>query len=116
MTRQEAQPSSVKAIAALPADASLAEWQTFISRLIDEKGFTRNTNEVFVKFTEEVGELAKELRKRWRSPEAEAPETAGGELADVLFYLLDLANHFGVDLEAAARQKLAANENRHWLD
>ena len=95
-------------------NASLSEWQEFIAQLVAERGFTQDTNQVFVKFAEEVGELAKEVRRRWR---AGAPtNNAAGELADVYFFLLDLANHFEVDLAEAARRKLAVNEKRHWLN
>jgi NTP pyrophosphatase (non-canonical NTP hydrolase) len=37
-----------------------------------------------------------------------------GELADVLLYLLQLASVSGIDLEAAALDKLRANYGRSW--
>jgi NTP pyrophosphatase (non-canonical NTP hydrolase) len=36
------------------------------------------------------------------------------EFADVLSYLLDLANWFQIDLEKAFREKEQVNENRRW--
>jgi len=36
------------------------------------------------------------------------------EFADVLSYLLDLANYFQVDLERAFRDKEQVNEGRKW--
>jgi NTP pyrophosphatase (non-canonical NTP hydrolase) len=38
----------------------------------------------------------------------------GGELADVLLYLLELASITGVNLEQAALDKLKANYDRSW--
>ncbi len=97
----------------LPERPTLAELQAFIRGLVEEKHWTKDPNEVFVRFAEEVGELAKELRKRWKIGPA-ASVSAAGELADVLMYLCDLANHFDVDLEKAVRDKLKENEGRTW--
>jgi len=93
---------------------TLAELQTFIRELVAEKDFTQDPNEIFVLLTEEMGELAKELRKKWKYGADGVRETAEGEFADVLMYLMDLANHFGVDLEQAVRHKVAANDGRSW--
>lgn len=98
---------------ALPERPTLADWQAFIRQLVDDKHWTKEPNEVFIRFAEEVGELAKEMRKKWKLGPAAAP-TAAGELADVFMYLADLANHFGVDLETAVRGKLDQNEKRTW--
>jgi NTP pyrophosphatase (non-canonical NTP hydrolase) len=43
-----------------------------------------------------------------------ASEKLGGELADVMLYLLQLASLAGIDLEAAVLDKLKANYNRNW--
>ena len=98
----------------LPEKPTLAEWQDYVRRWVEERHFATDPNLVFIRFAEEVGELAKEMRKRQKLGTAAVTESAGGELADVLFYLLDLANHFGVDLEDAARTKLAINADREW--
>jgi len=42
------------------------------------------------------------------------PEKLGAELADVLLYLLQLADVAGIDLESATLRKLALNQNRNW--
>ena len=101
-------------MAQLPAKPTLADWQTFVKEMVAEKRFATDPNEVFVLFAEEVGELAKELRKRWTLGADGVRDTAPGELADVFMYLLDLANHFDADLEKAVRDKVAANANRKW--
>jgi NTP pyrophosphatase (non-canonical NTP hydrolase) len=73
--------------------------------------------EKFLLFTEEVGELAKAIRKtqglyqeKARQKHVELAE----EFADVLSYLLDLANCFQVDLETAFREKEQVNATRTW--
>jgi len=62
----------------------------------------------------EAGELVAEFQ--WLTPaEAAAVGDAPGvrsELADVLLYLVRLADVLGVDLLAAAREKMAVNEKR----
>ena len=68
---------------------------------------------------EEVGELAKEIRKTtklWASNETPpANKTAlENEFADVLNYLLDLTNYFEIDLEKAFIAENTENLNRTW--
>ena len=36
------------------------------------------------------------------------------EAADVFIYLLDICNHFGIDLEKAFRDKEEINKKRTW--
>ena len=69
----------------------------------------------------EVGELAELVQ--WRSDAdllREAHGQASGpfrsELADILIYLVRLADVLGVDLEAAARDKVDSNERRYPVD
>ena len=38
------------------------------------------------------------------------------EMADILIYLIRLADRLGIDLEAAAREKIAINEKRYPAD
>jgi len=97
----------------IPDRPTLADWQNFVRDLVEAKHWTKEPNEVFIRFAEEVGELAKEMRKKWKLG-AEAAPSAAGELADVFMYLVDLANHFGVDLDQAVRDKLKVNEGRTW--
>lgn len=56
---------------------------------------------------EETGEVCDLVLKRECYGEPLAPEALAGELADVLVCVAELANHYGVDLTAAARAKLA---------
>jgi len=107
-------------MADLKKNPTLKDLQEHIKKLCEEKGWHHDNPETkFLLFVEEVGELAKAMRikkglygekakKRQKSFELEE------EFADVLNYLLDLANHYGVDLEAAYRTKNKINEKRVW--
>lgn len=62
--------------------------------------------------TGEVGELAELFQ--WAAPSGEGVSTtrAGEEMADVLIYLLHLANALDLDLGAAVTAKMDANDAR----
>jgi NTP pyrophosphatase (non-canonical NTP hydrolase) len=105
-------------MADLPANATLKELQAYMAAVCRERGWDKDAPpEKFVLFIEEVGELAKAMRKaaglydeRARPRQMSLEE----EFADVLSYLLDLANCFQIDLEAAFRAKEQINQTRTW--
>ena len=105
-------------MAHLPEHPTLPELQQYVDDICKERGWTKdNYSEKFLLFTEEVGELAKAIRKtqglyqeKAKQKQVELEE----EFADVLSYLLDLANYFHVDLEKAFRDKEQVNANRTW--
>jgi len=103
----------------LPPNPTLSQYQNFIKELCALKGWDKNNHlQIFLLFSEEVGELAKAIRKHDHLfDEAEKSEhqvDLEGEFADVLNYLLDLANYFQVDLESAFRKKNEQNLQRNW--
>lgn len=67
----------------------------------------------------EAAELAEIFQ--WMTPEQSATassdarlkEQISDEIADVLLYLLQIADHTGVDVEAAVQAKLAKNAVKH---
>lgn len=105
-------------MAHLPAEPTLRVLQDYLAEVCRERGWTKDSpSEKFVLFVEEVGELAKAIRKRTGLyHEAAKTDTFAleEEFADVLSYLLDLANCYGVDLEAAFRAKEKINDTRIW--
>jgi NTP pyrophosphatase (non-canonical NTP hydrolase) len=105
-------------MADLPDDPTLKELQAYIAQVVQERGWTKDTtSEKFMLFVEEVGELAKAMRKAaglYEEPAKMRIISLEEEFADVLSYLLDLANCFHVDLEQAFRAKEAINESRTW--
>lgn len=116
---------AVAELRALPFNESLSEraslpaLQRYVAEMVVRRGFSSyQTLEVMLLMVEEVGELAKALRKAQglkidpsrAGTYGQVPE----EMADVLLYLLSLANWTGVDLAAALREKEAVNERRVW--
>ncbi len=99
---------------------TLKDLQEHIDAVCRERGWHNNSQaEKFLLFVEEVGELAKEIRNTSGVHSKKAKGSVGRahleeEFADVLNYLLDLANGFGVDLEQAYRDKHRINESRTW--
>jgi NTP pyrophosphatase (non-canonical NTP hydrolase) len=105
-------------MAQLGEKPTLSDLQRYVAEVCQERGWTKDTPaEKFVLFIEEVGELAKAMRKAAGLYEERAKPsqwTLEEEFADVLSYLLDLANCFQVDLEAVFRAKEQVNQSRTW--
>lgn len=105
-------------MADLPQHPTLSDLQRYIDEVCKERGWTKdNYAEKFLLFTEEVGELAKAIRKRQGLYQEKARQKhleLEEEFADVLSYLLDLANYFQIDLEKAFREKERINAARTW--
>jgi len=68
----------------------------------------------FLHIIEELGEIAREILKEVGYKEGQARLTE--ELADLTLLLYKLADQLGIDLEAAALEKLAQNERRFPLE
>jgi NTP pyrophosphatase (non-canonical NTP hydrolase) len=77
---------------------TLAEFQQLIREMYLRKDVARGTSGTFMWLMEEVGELAAALRNGTPAEQAE-------EFADVMAWLVTIANVAGVDLSAAVRQK-----------
>ncbi|HEV2404163.1 MAG TPA: MazG nucleotide pyrophosphohydrolase domain-containing protein [Ktedonobacterales bacterium] len=97
---------------------TLGDLQRYMADVCEERGWTKDSpSEKFVLFVEEVGELAKAMRKAAGLYEERAKQSAFAleeEFADVLSYLLDLANCYQIDLEAVFRAKDRINQGRTW--
>lgn len=100
----------------------IATLQAHVAAMVDHFGWTSNAERKFLLLTEEIGELAKAVRRMENISVEHGKETDAAtakaqledELADVLNYLLDIANGFDVDVGAAYRNKMAANLKRNW--
>jgi len=99
--------------------SSVVVLQQYIHDMVVRRGFDKETpRDVLLLMVEEVGELAKAVRKysglksdeerKGRYPALE------GELADVFIYLLDLANLLDISLFRALHEKEQENEKRSW--
>lgn len=61
----------------------------------------------------EAGEVADTIKKAtWHGIPAD-PQKISDELGDVLWYVSDLCNHFGLTLEAVAKGNIAKLERRY---
>lgn len=111
---------------------TLVDWQEKINNLVKEKGWTTDLFEKHFLFIEEIGELTKAIRnyqdfhlevdeqlKNDPDPEVTIPQNWDNlkeEFADVQMYLIDLANHFNIDLTECLRHKYQENLKRQWHD
>lgn len=101
----------------LPTNPTISDFQNYVTELCKERGFDKETlAEAFVLFTEEVGEMARIVRKTSgvKSDVNAKKLQVEDELADLFIYLLHMANILNVDLEKAFRQKEEKNKKRTW--
>ena len=109
----------------------LPDFQSFHRQLDSNKGFDPDIFFNYILLTEEVGEVASELIKIWGEGKqlegtglssAEAHQQSldkhraklRSELADLLAYILKLANYAGINLEQAYLEKMQKNVERSW--
>lgn len=96
---------------------TLPEYQDLIRRLVVERGFDKETvPEVFTLLVEEVGELAKAIRKTngQKIDKTSHVHEVEEELADILWMVIDLSNRLDIDLDSAFAAKEAKNKKRIW--
>lgn len=105
----------------IPDNPTLKELQQYQIDLCKERGWDESDPlEVFLLFSEEVGELAKAIRNKkglYIEKGKEQKDTQlelEREFSDVLGYLLELANQFDVNLTDAFKEKEAKNQAREW--
>lgn len=101
----------------LKENPSLQDFQQYVRDLVKERGFEEETvPEMFMLLSEEIGEMAKAARKSsgMKTDENSHIPELELEMADVFIYLLDICNHFDIDLEKAFRNKEEINKKRVW--
>jgi len=76
----------------------IREFQQIIDRMYSHHDRQRGSAKTFLWFVEEVGELASAIATR------DDPQNLKEEFADVLAWLVTLANVEGIDLEDAVRK------------
>ncbi len=107
-------------MANIPENPTLGNLQNYIKDIAEERGWDKNNYlEIFLLLSEEIGELAKAMRNRAglyaENKKPTTQEDLEYEFADVLNYLLDLANCFDIDLEKAFIKKDKINAKRTWI-
>lgn len=99
------------------SNLTLEQYQELIQKLAIDRGFDEETvPEVFTLLVEEVGELAKAIRKQngQKVDLAKKQHAVEEELADVFWLLLDLSNRLNIDLGKAFEAKEKVNSTRTW--
>lgn len=99
--------------------SSVAALQHYIHEMVVRRGFDKETpRDVFLLLVEEVGELAKALRKyiglKTDKDKQDRYGKLESEMGDVFIYLLDLANLLNIPLFRALHGKEKENEKRTW--
>ena len=103
----------------LDPQSSLGTLQSYVQKVVTERGFAGEVpRDKVLLMLEEFGELAKALRKytglKIDEDRKERYTEMKYELADILFYLLDLANTCEIDLFEAFKEKEEENGTREW--
>ena len=96
---------------------TLQDYQEEVKALVLERGFDKETvSEVFTLFVEEVGELAKGIRKEngQKVGAHSKDRNVAEEAADIFWLLIDLCNRLDINLGEAFEAKEAKNRNREW--
>ena len=101
----------------LKPNPTLNDFHSYVREMVKERGFDKESiPQIFMLFLEECGELAKAARKSQKIHSDKNSQThdLGHEAANVFIYLLDICNHFNIDLEQAFREKEELNKKRIW--
>ena len=101
----------------MPKTSTLKDLQKYVAIATRTRGFDHETlSEKFVLLIEECGEFAKAVRKtaNIKTDEKSDKYHVDLEAADILFYLFDICNKQGIDLETAFWAKEEINKKREW--
>ena len=89
----------------LDRSLTLPQLQAYVQEMRVARGLVMPVRDVVLHLSEELGEVARAVRKDDR-------ENLGEELADCLFFVLSVANEAGIDLTDALLQKEERNRGR----
>jgi len=104
----------------LNQNASLKEVQEYIREITNIRGFcSYPVEQEMLLLTEEVGELAKAVRKEKTNVGIDKNKVGNydsieGEIADIFFVLTSICNLLHIDLYDAFYEKERTNINRVW--
>ena len=99
---------------------SLSQVQEYVKKVIELRGFSNQKIEkTMLLLTEEVGELAKAVRKNNTLMSIDKNkirnyDTVESEVADVFIVLCSVCNKLGIDLFTALKDKEKENIDRKW--
>ena len=101
----------------LEPNPSLQQIQEYVAMWEKERGFAdESALQKCLLLGEEIGELFKAIRKSSgiKVDPYSTVNSVGEELADVLMFLVAIANRYQIDLEASLRATDKKNRNRIW--
>ena len=102
-------------------EKSLTQVQEYIKNVIEIRGFNKqHIEETMLLLTEEVGELAKAIRKDKTAMAIDNSkiknyDTIESEAADVFIVLCSICNKLNINLFSALKDKEKENINRKWV-
>lgn len=100
------------------SNSSLNEIQAYIAKMMQANNFNNTPLELFCYLTEEVGELAKEIRKTEEHMDMDIKKNYESclkhEIADVFIYLLAICDSYNINLLEALKEKERINLDRIW--
>ncbi len=101
----------------LSKNSTIKEAQLHVAHATKQRGFDHETDiERILLMVEEVGELAKAVRKNSGikiDPKSDKYHIRL-EIADILFYLFHISNYYNIDLAEAFVEKEKINSKRTW--
>lgn len=102
----------------LTEESSLKQLQEYTKNMIKARGFDNETpQDIMLLLTEELGELAKEVRKSTHIKmdiHQTRTQNLDKEIADVFNYIMALCVATDIDLFQAFKNKEEINFNREW--
>ncbi|MFN4149314.1 MAG: MazG nucleotide pyrophosphohydrolase domain-containing protein [Candidatus Sericytochromatia bacterium] len=101
----------------IPQNGSLSDYQDYVLKVLQQRGFSeQDIKSRLALLVEEVGELAKAIRKNnnERCDSESEIYYVGLELADVFFVLISIANTLQINLSESFVKKEQINNSRTW--
>ena len=104
----------------LNSDNTMIQVQEYIKNVIELRGFSKqNIEKTMLLLTEEVGELAKAIRKDQTSMSIDKSkinnyDTIESKIADVFIVLCSICNKLNIDLFSSLKDKEKENVMRKW--
>lgn len=117
--RDELLKKEAQILETINSRSPIAQLQHYLHKAVHQRGFAdESPSDIMLLMVEEVGELAKSLRKyvglKVDVAKKDKYHLLQHEVADVFIYLLDLANACGIDLFKAFYSKERENQTRAW--
>lgn len=98
-------------------NTTIKELQKYVNDMVEIRGFKDTPETIMLLLTEEVGELAKEIRKSRKfflDTSKDNEIDVEGEIADVFIYILSMCRVMNINLVQAFKNKEEKNCNREW--